>query len=120
MRRRAWLRRLSPAVAAGGAFLVVSGQPIGLSQMELQPPGWSGEHVVPYGFSRSIRPSAAVADLIEAIWDWDIPEGDAAAAFTIKVPVPVANSISRVPALEGQQGDGDASRPRRNWRKFSS
>src|SRR5258705_4877968 len=27
---------------------------------------------------------------------------------------------SRVPALEGQQGDGDASRPRRNWRKFSA
>src|SRR5258706_3770220 len=24
------------------------------------------------------------------------------------------------PALEGQQGDGDASRPRRNWRKFSA
>jgi hypothetical protein len=36
---------------------------------------------------------AAVADLVEAIWDWDIPDGDAAAAFTIKVPVPVANSI---------------------------
>src|SRR5258706_13385931 len=27
---------------------------------------------------------------------------------------------SRVPALEGQPGDGDASRPRRNWRKISA
>jgi hypothetical protein len=52
-----------------------------------------GEHIVPDGFSRSIRPSAAVADLVEAIWDWDIPDSDAAAAFTIKVPDPVANSI---------------------------
>src|SRR5258708_37234232 len=86
MRRRVWLRRLSPAVAAGGAFLVVSGQPIGLSQMELQPPGWSGEHVVPYGFSRSVRTSAAVADLLEAIWDSDIPEGHAATALPIKGP----------------------------------
>jgi len=65
---------------------VVSGQPIGLSQLELQPPRWGGEHIVPNGFSRSIRPSAAVADLVEAIWDWDIPDGDAAMAFTIKVP----------------------------------
>ena len=60
--------------------------PIGLSQRELQPPRWGGEQVVPEGFSRSIRPSAAVADLVEAIWDWDIPDGDAAMAFTIKVP----------------------------------
>jgi AraC-like DNA-binding protein len=67
-----------------GAFLVVLGQPIGLSQLELQPPKWGGEHLD--GFSRSIRPSAAVADLVEAIWDWDIPDGDAATAFTIKVP----------------------------------
>jgi hypothetical protein len=75
------------------AFLVVSGQPIGLSQLEPQPPICGGEHIVPDGFSRSIRPSAAVADLVEAIWDWDIPDSDAAAAFTIKVPDPVANSI---------------------------
>jgi AraC-like DNA-binding protein len=67
-----------------GAFLVVLGQPIGLSQLELQPPKWGGEHLD--GFSKSIRPSAAVADLVEAIWDWDIPDGDAATAFTIKVP----------------------------------
>jgi AraC-like DNA-binding protein len=67
-----------------GAFLVVLGQPIGLSQLELQPPKWGGGHID--GFSRSIRPSAAVADLVEAIWDWDIPDGDAATAFTIKVP----------------------------------
>ena len=60
--------------------------PIGLSQRELQPPRWGGEQIVPEGFSRSIRPSAAVADLVEAIWDWDIPDGDAAMAFTIKVP----------------------------------
>jgi len=65
---------------------VVSRLPIGLSQRELQPPRWGGEQVVPEGFSRSIRPSAAVADLVEAIWDWDIPDGDAAMAFTIKVP----------------------------------
>jgi AraC-like DNA-binding protein len=69
-----------------GAFLVTSGQPIGLSQVELQPPNCGGEHIVPDGFSRSIRPSAAVADLVEAIWDWDIPDGDAATALTIKVP----------------------------------
>jgi AraC-like DNA-binding protein len=42
--------------------------------------------IVADGFSRSIRPSAAVADLVEAIWDWDIPDGDAATALTIKVP----------------------------------
>jgi hypothetical protein len=55
-----------------GAFLVVSGPSIGLSQLEQQSSGW-GEHIVPDGFSRSIQPSAAVADLVEAIWDWDIP-----------------------------------------------
>jgi len=65
---------------------VASRLPIGLSQRELQPPRWGGEQIVPEGFSRSIRPSAAVADLVEAIWDWDIPDGDAAMAFTIKVP----------------------------------
>jgi AraC-like DNA-binding protein len=69
-----------------GAFLVTSGQSIGLSQLELQPPNCGGEHIVPDGFSRSIRPSAAVADFVEAIWDWDIPDGDAATALTIKVP----------------------------------
>jgi AraC-like DNA-binding protein len=69
-----------------GAFLVVTGPPIGLPQPEPQPPKSGGEHIVPDGFSRSIRPSAAVADLVEAIWDWDIPDGDAATAFTIKVP----------------------------------
>jgi len=65
---------------------VLSQPPIRLSQLEPQPPRWGGEHIVPDGFSRSIRPSAAVADLVEAIWDWDIPDGDAATAFTIKVP----------------------------------
>jgi len=69
-----------------GAFLVVLGQPIGPSQLELQPPRWGGEPIVPDGFSRSIRPSAAVADLVEAIWDWDIPDGDAATGLTIKIP----------------------------------
>jgi AraC-like DNA-binding protein len=69
-----------------GAFLLVSEQPIGLSQLELQPPNWGGKQIVPDGFLRSIRPSAAVADLVEAIWDWDIPDGDAATALTIKVP----------------------------------
>src|SRR3982074_3465997 len=86
MRRRAWVRRLFRLLVQHGAFLVVSGQPIGLSQVEPQPPKSGGEHIVPDGFSRSIRPSAAVADLVEAIWDWDIPDGDAAPAFTIKVP----------------------------------
>src|SRR5258708_39838129 len=85
MRRRVWFRlfRLLPQ---HGAFLVVSGQPIGRSQLELQPRNCGGEHIVPDGFSRSIRPAAAVAGLVEAIWDWDIPDGDAATAFTIKVP----------------------------------
>jgi hypothetical protein len=57
-----------------------------LSQLELQPPNLGGKQVAPDGFLRSIWPSAAVADLAEAIWDWDIPDGDAATAFTIKVP----------------------------------
>jgi len=70
----------------GGVFLVLSQPPIRLSQLEPQPPRWGGEHIAPDGFSRSIRPSAAVADLVEAIWDWDIPDGDAAKALTIKVP----------------------------------
>jgi AraC-like DNA-binding protein len=86
MRRRAGLGGLLWLLQQGGAFLVVSGPPIVLSQLEPQPPRWGGEHIVPDGFSRSIRPSAAVTDLVEAIWDWDIPDGDAAMAFTIKVP----------------------------------
>ena len=65
---------------------MVSGQPDGLSQRELKPPRRGGEQIVPDGFSRSIRPAAAVADLVEAIWDWDIPDGDAATALTIKIP----------------------------------
>jgi AraC-like DNA-binding protein len=69
-----------------GAFLVVSGRPIGLSQRKLQPHDCGDEQIVADGFSRSIRPSAAVANLVEAIWDWDIPDGDAATALTIKVP----------------------------------
>ena len=85
MRRRVWFRLFS-ALAAAWSFLVVSAQPIGLSQRELQPPNCGGEHIVPEGFSRSIRPSAAVADLVEAIWDWDIPDGDAATGLTIKIP----------------------------------
>ncbi len=55
---------------------MVSVQPIVLSQLELQPPNCGGEHIVPDGFSRSIRPSAAVADL----------DGDAATGLTIKIP----------------------------------
>jgi AraC-like DNA-binding protein len=69
-----------------GAFLVVSVQPVGLAQLELQSRRLRGEDVFADGFSRSIRPSAAVADIVESIWDWDIPDGDAATAFTIKIP----------------------------------
>jgi AraC-like DNA-binding protein len=76
---------LSP-LQQDGVFFLESGLPIGRSQPELEPPNWSGERVVPQGFSRSIRPSAAVADLVEAIWDWDIPDADAATALTIKIP----------------------------------
>jgi AraC-like DNA-binding protein len=76
---------LSP-LQQDGVFFLESGLPIGRSQPELQPPNWSGERVLPQGFSRSIRPSAAVADLVEAIWDWDIPDADAATALTIKIP----------------------------------
>src|SRR5258708_39705664 len=86
MRRRAGLGGPFWLLQQGGAFLVVSGPPIGLSQLAPQPPKSGGEDIVPDGFSRSIPPSAAVADLVEAIWDWDIPDGDAATAFTIKVP----------------------------------
>jgi AraC-like DNA-binding protein len=64
---------------------VGSEQAIAHSQLGLRPPRTGGEHIAE-GFSRSIRPSPAVADLVEAIWDWDIPDGDAATAFTIKVP----------------------------------
>src|SRR3984893_2454961 len=86
MRRRAGLGGPFWLLQQGGAFLVVTGTAIGLSQLQLQPPKSGGEHIVPDGFSTSIRPSAAVAGLVEAIWDWDIPDGDVATAFTIKVP----------------------------------
>src|SRR5258708_21097263 len=69
-----------------GAFLVVSAQPIGLSQLESQSPKCGAENIAPDGFSRRLGPSAAVADLVEAIWDWDIPDGDAASSLTIKIP----------------------------------
>src|SRR5580700_8208346 len=85
MRRRVWFRLFS-ALAAAWSFLVVSAQPIGLSQRELQLPNCGDEPIVADGFSRSIRPSAAVADLVEAIWDWDILDGDAATGLTIKIP----------------------------------
>ena len=86
MRRRAGLGGPFWLLQQGGAFLVVTGPAIGLPQPEPQPPKSGGEHIVPDGFSTSIRPSAAVADLVEAIWDWDIPDGDVATALTIKVP----------------------------------
>src|SRR5258708_20790431 len=86
MSRRAWFRRLLRLLLQGGAFLVLLERPIGVSQLEPQPPRSSGEHIVPDGFSRSIRPSAAVADLVEAIWDWDITDGDTATGLTIKIP----------------------------------
>lgn len=38
------------------------------------------------GLSGPLRPSAALADIVEAIWDWDVPDGNAAQAITIKVP----------------------------------
>jgi hypothetical protein len=82
---------------------VVSVQPIGLSQRELQPPNCSGEHIVPEGFSRSIRPSAAVADLVEAIWDWDIPDGDAATGLTIKIPPSTAVFRRSIPHADALQ-----------------
>src|SRR6202023_3132315 len=87
MRRRAWLRGFSPALAAAWSFS--RGIPTtywAFATTGAAAPICGGEHIVPDGFSRSIRPSAAVADLVEAIWDWDIPDGDAATAFTIKVP----------------------------------
>jgi AraC-like DNA-binding protein len=71
-----------PAVAVDGAFLVMSIQPIALAQ----PGRLSRQDIFSDGFSRSIRPSANVADIVESIWDWDIPDGGAAAAFTIKIP----------------------------------
>ena len=86
MRRRAGLGGPFWLLQQGGAFLVVTGPAIGLPQPEPQPPKSGGEHIVPDRFSTSIRPSAAVADLVEAIWDWDIPDGDVATALTIKVP----------------------------------
>src|SRR5260370_3189825 len=76
-----------------GDFLVVSAQPIGLSQLELQPPNCGREHIVPDGFSRIIRPSAAVAHRVEAISHWDFPYGDRATRLTIKM------SSSTMPAF---------------------
>jgi AraC-like DNA-binding protein len=64
----------------------MSRQPVALTPLEPQPAGLSGQDIFSGGFSRSIRPSAAVADIVESIWDWDIPDGDAATAFTIKIP----------------------------------
>src|SRR3981081_4246072 len=40
----------------------------------------------PTAFRGASGPSAAVADLVEAIWDWDIPDGDAATGLTVKIP----------------------------------
>jgi len=61
----------------------MSRQPVALTQPEPQP---GSERIFSDGFSRSIRPSAAVADIVESIWDWDIPDGDAATVFTVKIP----------------------------------
>jgi AraC-like DNA-binding protein len=64
---------------------VVSAPLHGFSRPELQPCG-SGRPILPDGHSSGVRPSPALADLVEAIWDWDIPDGDMAAGFTINVP----------------------------------
>jgi AraC-like DNA-binding protein len=80
------LRGFLPLLLQDGAFIVVSEQPIALSQLELQPSNLGGKQIAPDGLLRSIRPSAAVANLAEAIWDWDIPDGDAATGLTIKIP----------------------------------
>src|ERR1700741_2626721 len=89
MRRRTWLTRLSSAVAAGWSFsrgIGTTYRSFATGILELQPLNLGGKQIAPDGFLRSIRPSAAVADLAEAIWDWDIPDGDSATALTIKVP----------------------------------
>jgi hypothetical protein len=58
--------------------------PSGLSRTVITPSGPRGRTAkVPLWV---IRPSAAVANLAEAIWDWDIPDGDAATGLTIKIP----------------------------------
>ena len=59
--------------------------PFELSQTEPPPPRGGGP-ILPDGFSSGVRPSPALADFVEAIWDWDIPDGDMAAGFTINVP----------------------------------
>jgi AraC-like DNA-binding protein len=41
---------------------------------------------VPSGLSGPMRPSPVVADIVEAIWDWDVPDSAAAQMITIKVP----------------------------------
>jgi AraC-like DNA-binding protein len=72
-------------LAADGAFRVASGPPNGFSQVGSGPSG-SGGPILPDGFSSGVRPSPALAELVEAIWDWDIPDGDMATGFTINVP----------------------------------
>ncbi len=65
---------------------MASGSPNGFSQVGSGSSG-SGGPIIPDGFSsRAFRPSHALAELVEAIWDWDIPDGDMATGFTINVP----------------------------------
>src|SRR5258708_10519677 len=98
MRRALGLGGFLRLLPQDGAFLVVSGQPIGLSQLELHSPRWGG--AVPDGFSRGIRPPAPVADLVEPIWDWDIPAASPPTAFPFKVPpAPPPNPVVQSPTL---------------------
>jgi len=70
----------------GGAFVVISAQPNWPSQAALQQRFEFGAGIPEASFSSPIQPSPAVADFVEAIWDWDVPDGEVAKGLTIKVP----------------------------------
>jgi AraC-like DNA-binding protein len=65
---------------------VVSVQTNGFSQAVQQERFEFGVGIPEVNFSSPIQPSPEVSDFVEAIWDWDVPDGETARGLTIKVP----------------------------------
>ena len=65
---------------------MIPAQPNWPSQAALQQRFEFGAGIPEASFSGPIQPSPAVADFVEAIWDWDVPDGEVAKGLTIKVP----------------------------------